>query len=245
MTIYEESCVTQGRVYDTCIPLADGKNYCSISVDADGNTLDDSMMECKSDCDVTFCPVGFYRLVGAYFIPLNIVSIGSLDLCGLFNLVCLIRAGRERTCYQVSAPIPGDAMATVADAENQCAMQGGRLWQPRSVESYLTAFPQMETLHMGKYTANPLSNHFHENAFGDGITAIGLTYINETLRYRDSEPVPQELLDVLEWEVGYPNTTNTSHVCVVWWGMKMRNVACEGNKFILSNQVELVIKRSS
>ena len=131
-------------------------------------------------------------------------------------------------------------MVTVSDAENQCAMQGGRLWQPRSVEAYYNAFPKMETYHMGLHSQG---NHYTDTVFGHSETAIGLRYIDGVLMYREGEPVPQQLLDVFDWDAGFPDLTdNTTNTCVTWFKMKLRNVPCDGKANLIGVRISLKVK---
>ena len=96
----------QGRLYDTCVTLGDERPWCSLA-------MDENRTHIMGDANKGYCSADCLT---------NNCPVGFFPL--------------SDTCYRLSTPTDNDAWLSVEQAEEQCMVQGARLYQPRDFENF-------------------------------------------------------------------------------------------------------------
>ena len=129
---------------------------------------------------------------------------------------------------QVSSFHPRDGVASVDDAQDICAGQGARLWEPR-VTSAVT-----------NLLATDLSkSHFYWMA--NSYTATGLRVVNDgtggpdVIYGSDNTTIPSVLREFLPWKTGYPMLSG-SKPCVGIEDGEFLNIPCDGYEIGIRNR---------
>ena len=142
-----------------------------------------------------------------------------------------------KTCIQESASSRNDNPDSIAEAEEECMWQGGRLYQPRSTRSLNAAKKIIPRVYDGTSTSNTywgIHNWAREVSGLTEETAIGMDYSfagdSPQIYYKDGSQVPQGLVDAkLNWLSGHPTTTEIETCITLQQLDKISNNDC--NKY--------------
>ena len=190
----------KGRVYDTCVTIDDkgsnpGDPWCSTLTDELNNHIPGSEESCASNCPrMTNCPVGFWPMWD------------------------------EPTCYQDSPSNTLHVVQSFAEAEQECAKQGGRIFSIRS-EAALKHLKEVRT----EFFIPPYIPYLPLS-----YVLLGMKYdtIDKKLTYVDGSEVDAKVVELLEWSPGppsYPDNDDANATCVAWHMGTILNIPCFGD----------------
>lgn len=104
------------------------------------------------------------------------------------------------------------------EAQDSCAKDGARLWEPRNVDGFVS---------LKRFYSKQLSQtQFPNGHNGRVLFAIGMKVNDSEAIYPDGTVVPSQILDqIVEWETGHPQA---GELCVYLADTKMRSMPCNG-----------------
>ena len=107
---------------------------------------------------------------------------------------------------------------TFLQAQEACARDGARLWEPRNVDGFIS----LKRFYNGQSTQTNFPNGYS----GQVALAIGMKMNESKAYYPDGTRVPSQILDlIVSWETGHPKS---GELCVYFVNEKMQSLPCIG-----------------